>query len=73
MEPVKSMPLGSILTYGVALLTGSQGRTGGHLNIFPATIEKYELWWSWPLFLAGTGRSSALMVMQRYIASGPDK
>ena len=65
MEIFKAIPLGSILTYVVALLIGSQGRSGGHLNIFSFTIEQYELWWSWPLFFAGTGLSYAIMVMQR--------
>lgn len=65
MEFFKAVPLGSILTYVVALVIGSQGRSGGYLNIFRADIYQYDLWWSWPLFFAGTGLAWGLMVMQR--------
>ena len=65
MELIKAIPLGSILTYVISVLIGSQGRSGGHLNIFMVPIEQYQLWWSWPLFFAGTGLAWGLMVMQR--------
>ena len=65
MELFKAVPLGGILTYVIAVLIGSQGRSGGHLNIFHVNIQQYELWWSWPLFFAGTGLAWGLMIMQR--------
>ncbi len=65
MEFFKAVPLGGILTYIVALVVGSQGSRGGQLSIFQAEIFQYDVWWSWPLFFAGTGLSWGLMVMQR--------
>ena len=65
MELFKAVPLGGILTYVVALVIGSQGRSGGQLHIFRADIYQYDLWWSWPLFFAGTGLAWGIMVMQR--------
>ena len=69
MEFFKAVPLGGILTYVVAVLIGSQGRSGGQLNIFHVDVQvdvyQAELWWSWPLFFAGTGLAWGLMVMQR--------
>ena len=65
MEFFKAVPLGAILTYVVALLIGSQGSSGGQLSIFRAEIYQFDLWWSWPLFFAGTGLAWGIMMLQR--------
>jgi hypothetical protein len=65
IECFKAVPLGGILTYVVALVVGSQGSRGGHLAIFRQEIYQYDLWWSWPLFFAGTGLAWGIMAMQR--------
>ena len=65
MEFFKAVPLGGLLTVVVALVIGSQGSRGGRLAIFQAEIYEYDLWWSWPLFFAGTGLAWGLMIMQR--------
>ena len=65
MEFFKAAPLGGILTYVVALVIGSQGSRGGQLAISRVEIYQYDLWWSWPLFFAGTGLAWGLMIMQR--------
>ena len=65
MELVKALPLGAILTFVVALLIGSQGAKGGQLAIFRAEIYQFDFWWSWPLFLAGTGLAWGIMTLQR--------
>ena len=65
MEFFKAVPLGGLLTVVVALVIGSQGSRGGQLAIFQAEIYEYDLWWSWPLFFAGTGLAWGLMIMQR--------
>ena len=65
MELVKAAPMGAILTYIVALAIGSQGSTGGPLAIFRAELYDYNLWWSWPLFLAATALAWGIMLLQR--------
>ena len=65
MELVKALPLGAILPFVVALLIGSQGSKGGQLAIFRAEIYQFDFWWSWPLFLAGTGLAWGIMTLQR--------
>ena len=65
MDLAKAIPLGGILSYVFSVLIGSQGRQGGHLNIFHVDIYQYELWWSWPLFFAGTFLAWGIMALQR--------
>ena len=65
MELVKATPLGAILTYVVALAIGSQGSTVGPLAIFRAELYDYNIWWSWPLFLAATALAWGIMLLQR--------
>nr|WP_137677062.1 hypothetical protein [Parerythrobacter lutipelagi] len=65
MELVKAIPLGGLLTGIVSLVIGSTGSRGGQLAIHHMAVGSYDLWWSWPLFLAGTGLAWGLMMMQR--------
>ena len=65
MELVKAIPLGAILTFVVALVIGSQGSRGGQLAIFRVEIYQFDLWWSWPLFFAGTALAWGIMLLQR--------
>lgn len=65
MELFKAIPLGAILTFVVALAIGSQGSKGAQLAIFRAEIYQFDLWWSWPIFLAGTGLAWGVMMLQR--------
>ena len=65
IELFKSVPLGGILSYVVALVVGSQGTSGGHLHITRTEVYQYDMWWSWPLFLAGTAVAWGIMAMQR--------
>lgn len=64
MGAIKAMILGAVLTGVVALVVGSQGSTGGYLDVHNMRVGDHSLYWSWPLFLAGTGLSWALMVLQ---------
>lgn len=65
----KALPLGIVLTLVVCLFMGSGGATGGMLNIrsFDIQVEQVsldmQLYWSWMLFLAGTGLSWAIIFM----------
>ncbi|MEE4201247.1 hypothetical protein [Erythrobacter sp.] len=65
MELMKAMVLGAILTGCVALVIGSQGSSGGQLHIHLMAVGPHALYWSWPLFLAGTGLGWALLLLQR--------
>jgi len=62
---VKAMGLGAILTCSIALVIGSQGTSAGPLAVEPLQVAEYRLYWSWPLFAAGTGLSWGLMLLQR--------
>lgn len=59
----KAIPLGIFLTLLVALFIGSSGSTGGMLNVFSFTVEDFTIYWSWALFLGGTGLAYALMLI----------
>lgn len=65
MELVKALPFGTILAWVVALVIGSNGSSGGALFIHKLTIADYDILWSWPLFLFGTGLAWGLLWMQR--------
>lgn len=73
MLVIKAMLLGAILTGVVCLVMGSQGSTGGFLYIHavdvPAAklhfeqLHNFTFYWSWPLFLAGSGLAWAILLM----------
>lgn len=65
MDFLKAMGLGAVLTGTVALVVGSQGSSGGFLAIHSMDVGDYDIFWSWPLFLSGTGLSWGLMLLQR--------
>lgn len=62
---IKAMCLGVILTASIALVVGSQGTSAGPLAIEPLIIGSYRLYWSWPIFAAGSGLSWGIMLLQR--------
>lgn len=59
----KALIPGAVLTGIVSLLIGSGGSTGGILNIFHFAVQHHQVYWSWPLFLAATGLSWAILWM----------
>jgi len=61
----KAVGLGAVLTWSIALVVGSQGSSGGALAVHPMTVGDYSVYWSWPLFCAGTGLSWGLIALQR--------
>lgn len=63
MAFVKALLPGAILTWIVTYIIGSNGSSGGFLNIFETAIMGHEFYWSWPLFIAGTGLSWAIFWM----------
>lgn len=65
----KALPFGIFLTLLVALFIGSGGSSGGILAIFPFDVDipqlglDFQLYWSWNLFLAGTGLTFGILLM----------
>ena len=60
---LKAIILGAVLAFVVSLFIGSGGSSGGLLNVHPVTIEGYQFYWSWPLFLVGTGLSFGIFLL----------
>ena len=63
MAFLKAVALGIFLALIISLFIGSGGSSGGMLNVREVTIEGYHFYWSWALFLIGTGISFGLFVM----------
>jgi hypothetical protein len=63
MAFIKALIPGFLLTWVVSLIIGSNGSHGGMLMIHHTYIQGYSLYWSWPLFVAGTGLAWALFAM----------
>ena len=62
---VKAMGLGVILTGSIALVIGSQGSSAGPLMVEPLMLADYRFYWSWPIFVAGSGLSWGIMLLQK--------
>jgi hypothetical protein len=65
MELLKASILGAILSATIGLVIGSQGTSAGPLAIQLVSVAEAQVYWSWPVFLSGTGLSWALMLLQR--------
>ncbi|MBD2843181.1 hypothetical protein [Erythrobacter rubeus] len=65
MDMLKAFVLGTALTLVVAIVVGSQGSSGGALAVHSMALGNKEVFWSWPLFLTGTGLSWGILAMQR--------
>jgi hypothetical protein len=62
-ELIKSIVLGAVLAFIVSLFIGSGGSTGGILNVRHYVINDVGIYWSWMLFLIGTGLSFGIMLL----------
>ena len=66
---LKAIPFGLLLTVLVCLFIGSAGSSGGFLHIRQVDIEiaqlgiAFDMYWSWMLFMIGTGLSAAILFM----------
>ena len=60
---LKAVVLGIFLAFIVSLFIGSGGSSGGMLNVRSVTVEGYQFYWSWALFLIGTGLSFGIFLM----------
>ena len=60
---LKAVALGIFLALIVSLFIGSGGSSGGMLNVRLVSVEGYDFYWSWALFLIGTGLSFGVFLM----------
>ncbi len=65
MGVLKAIFIGLVLSCCVATVIGSQGSNGGPLGIQSLMVQDFKLYWSFSLFLAATGLSWGLMLLQR--------
>lgn len=54
---------GALLTWLVCLFIGSAGSRGGFLNIGTLHVLDQSVFWSWPLFFAGTALAWIIFLM----------
>ncbi|MEE4205349.1 MAG: hypothetical protein V2I39_03600 [Erythrobacter sp.] len=62
---LKATVFSAIVTGCVALVLGSQGATGGRLAVEALELGDFRIFWSWPLFLSGSGLFWGLILLQR--------
>jgi hypothetical protein len=60
---LKAVALGIFLAFIVSLFIGSGGSSGGMLNVRSVTIEGYQFYWSWALFVIGTALSFGIFLL----------
>nr|WP_298931816.1 hypothetical protein [uncultured Erythrobacter sp.] len=65
MDLLKSLMLGAVLSGTLAIVIGSQGSTGGAMDIQSFRVDDMKLYWSWPVFFGGSGLAWALMLLQK--------
>lgn len=65
MDFLKALMLGVILSATIGLVVGSQGTSAGPLAIQLVSLADAKIYWSWPVFLSGTGLAWGLMLLQR--------
>jgi hypothetical protein len=60
---IKALLPGALLSWLVSTFVGSEGSTGGVLNIERITLYGHSFLWSWMLFFVGAGLAWALFAM----------
>jgi len=65
MDVIKALVLGAVLSATLALVIGSQGSSAGPLAIHLVNIADAKLYWSWPIFISGSGLAFGIMLLQR--------
>lgn len=65
MDLLKALGFAAVITGCLSLVIGSQGTSGGQLAIHPMTLGDMKIYWSWPVFLAGTGLFWGILLLQR--------
>jgi len=65
MDMIKALTLGAVLSAIIALVIGSQGTSAGPLAIHPVALGDARMYWSWPVFLSGSGLAWGIMLLNR--------
>lgn len=65
MDLLKAFVLGAVLSATIGVVVGSQGTSAGPLAIHLVSLADAKLYWSWPVFLSGSGLAWGLMLLQR--------
>ena len=65
MDLLKAIGFGGLVTGCIAVVIGTQGSSGGQLAIHAIELYDYKVFWSWPMFFAGTGLFWGLLLLQR--------
>ncbi len=65
IDVIKALTLGAILSATLALVIGSQGSSAGPLAVHMVSVADAKLYWSWPIFLSGSGLAFAIALLQR--------
>ncbi|MGZ3171835.1 MAG: hypothetical protein ACXWJC_01975 [Croceibacterium sp.] len=60
---LKALVLGVIFAGVISTVIGHAGGTGGILNVRHFEIENIRVYWSWMLFVGGTGLAFLIFVM----------
>ncbi|MFN9497482.1 MAG: hypothetical protein ACK554_01060 [Erythrobacteraceae bacterium] len=65
MDLLKAFTFGAVLSVTIGLVIGSQGTAAGPLAIQLVSLADAKFYWSWPVFLSGSGLAWVLMLLQR--------
>lgn len=65
IDVIKALTLGVILSATLALVLGSQGTSAGPLDVHLVSVADAKLYWSWPIFVSGSGLAFGIMLLQR--------
>lgn len=60
---LKALVLGAALALVVSLFIGSGGSSGGLLNVREVVVQDFGFYWSWALFVIGTGLSFGVFLL----------
>jgi hypothetical protein len=60
---LKAIVVGLFLAWLVSLFIGSGGSAGGMLYVRHVAVWGYEFYWSWPLFVIGTGLAFGIFLL----------
>ena len=65
MDMLKALCLGALVAGTIAVVLGSQGSNGGPLAVEAYQMTGKTVYWSWPLFFAGSGLFFGLFSLSR--------
>ncbi len=65
MDLWRAFTLCAVLSVTIGLVIGSQGTAAGPLAIQLVSLADAKFYWSWPVFLLGSGLAWGMMLLQR--------